>query len=287
LTFCRVECGLAESTRQAYGSDLRELSAWLLEQGEGDWPALTHDRLVDHLRDLKARGSSVATLARHVATLRVFGQFLEFWGYTDANPAEQLTRPVMGRSLPGVLNHEQVAALLNAPRPEQPLYSRDVAIFELLYGGGLRASELASLTLERVRFDLGVVRVTGKGLKERLVPVGRPALDAIETYLSELRPKLARPDKPTEALLLSRTGAPIGRIVVWQIVKRHGKTAGLRSVHPHTLRHSFATDLLAGGADLRVVQQLLGHANLQTTQIYTHVDRSRLKQVIHSHHPRG
>jgi len=158
---------------------------------------------------------------------------------------------------------------------------------ELLYGSGLRASELASLTLDRLRFDLGVVRVTGKGEKDRLVPIGKPATAAVQAYLNTLRSKLARADKPSEAVFLSRTGVPIDRIVVWQIVRRHARAAGLGHVHPHMLRHSFATDLLAGGADLRVVQELLGHANVQTTQIYTHVDRSRLKQVITKHHPRG
>jgi integrase/recombinase XerD len=177
--------------------------------------------------------------------------------------------------------------LLAAPQPEQPLYNRDVAILELLYGAGLRASELASLTQDRLRFDLGVVGVTGKGQKDRLVPVGKPAMAAIEHYLDELRPSLAKAEKPTDAVFLSRTGAAIDRVVVWQIVNRHAKAAGLSHVHPHMLRHSFATDLLAGGADLRVVQELLGHSNVQTTQIYTHVDRSRLKQVIQKHHPRG
>jgi integrase/recombinase XerD len=287
LTFCRVECGLAPGTLTAYAGDLRDAWVWLAEQGCRHWGQLTPQRITAHLQALHEAGKSIATLSRHVATLRVFGRFLHFWGYVAENPAEQLTQPAMGRSLPSVLNHEQIKALLASPQPEQALYARDVAILELLYGAGLRASELASLTCERLRFDLGVVRVTGKGQKDRLVPVGKPAIHAVQRYLDDLRPKLVKAHKPTEAVFLSRTGAAIDRVVVWQVVARHAKAAGLKHVHPHMLRHSFATDLLAGGADLRVVQEMLGHSNIQTTQIYTHVDRSRLKQVIARHHPRG
>jgi len=283
-----VECGLSDATGRAYAGDLHRLRDWLIDQGCQDWSGLTADRIGRYLKDLEADGKALTTLARHIASLRVFGRFLEFWGYVDANPADRLTRPAMGRALPGILNREQLDALLKAPDPGQPLYQRDVAILEMLYGAGLRATELATLTLESLRFDLGMVRVTGKGRKDRLVPVGRPALDATRRYLDELRPPLADKNaQATDRVFLSRQGRPIERVTVWQIVRRHANAAGLPRVHPHTLRHSFATDLLAGGADLRVVQELLGHSNVQTTQIYTHVDRSRLKQVITRHHPRG
>jgi integrase/recombinase XerD len=287
LTYCRVECGLAPATIQAYAGDVTDLWRWLVHQGAAGWGELTPERITEHLKDLQHSGKALTTLARHVATIRVFCRFLDFWDYTETNPAERLTQPAMGQALPTVLNRDQLAALLKAPRPEQPLYYRDAAILELLYAAGLRASELAGLVCESVRPDIAMVRVTGKGRKDRLVPVGKPALAAIERYQTELRPKLARADKPTDRLFLSRTGSPIERVVVWQIVRRHARAAGLAHIHPHLLRHSFATDLLAGGADLRIVQDLLGHANVQTTQIYTHVNRSRLKQVIHKHHPRG
>ncbi|MEX2215875.1 MAG: tyrosine-type recombinase/integrase, partial [Phycisphaeraceae bacterium] len=157
---------------------------------------------------------------------------------------------------------------------------------ELLYAGGLRASEIATLDCDRLHQGLEVARVMGKGSKERIVPIGRPALDAARDYIKELRPKLLKAGKPTNRLLLSRTGSPITRIIVWQVVVKYARRAGMRQVHPHMLRHSFATHLLAGGADLRVVQELLGHSNINTTQIYTHVDRSGLKKVIQKFHPR-
>jgi integrase/recombinase XerD len=287
LTYCRVECGLSAATISAYAADLRDLWVWLVEAGCAGWGDLTPDRITRHLADLQKEGKALTTLARHVATLRVFCRFLQFWQYIEANPAEQLTQPAMGRALPQVMNRQQVEALLQAPQPEQPLYRRDRAILEMLYAGGLRATELAGLTIESLRFDIQMVRVTGKGQKDRLVPVGQPAIEATRQYLDQLRPKLVKAEQPTDRVFVSRTGRPIERVVVWQIVQRHARAAGLNHIHPHTLRHSFATDLLAGGADLRVVQELLGHSNLQTTEIYTHLDRSRLKKVITNHHPRG
>jgi integrase/recombinase XerD len=180
--------------------------------------------------------------------------------------------------------------LLAGPQPRDAMYLRDRALLELLYAGGLRASELAELECGGLRADLGVARVIGKGNRERIVPIGKPALAAAREYLEGLRPVLMERGRErgraTGRLLLSRTGSPITRVVVWQVVKRHAHRAGLRDVHPHTLRHSFATHLLEGGADLRVVQELLGHSNIKTTQIYTHVDRSRLKAVVKKCHPR-
>jgi integrase/recombinase XerD len=286
LAYCKIECGFAEATLKAYASDLRDMRVWLQERGCKSWAAVDLAAIAAHLRALDAKGLAVSSIARHVATLRVFGRFLEARGLIPANPAELLTQPATWHTLPGVLGQEQMRALLAAPPPEDALCLRDVALLELLYAGGLRASELAQLDCDRLHLDLGVARVLGKGNKERIVPIGKPALAAVRRYLAELRPRLVREGRPTSRLLLSRTGAPITRIIVWQIVARHAKRAGLHGVHPHTLRHSFATHLLAGGADLRVVQELLGHSNIKTTQIYTHVDRSRLKQVIAKCHPR-
>lgn len=266
----------------------------MAEQGHRSWRDLTLDGIGSHLRDLQRRGLELSSIARHVATIRVFARFLETAGHVEANPAEQLSQPVTWRRLPGVLSPEQMRMLLKSPQPEDGLYLRDVALLEMLYAGGLRASELANLEMNWVHVDLGVVKVRGKGNKERLVPVGKPALAAVTRYVNELRPRLLsrEPGAPpaageTQRVFLSRTGQPITRIVVWQIVTRHARRAGLANVHPHTLRHSFATHLLTGGADLRVVQELLGHSNINTTEIYTHVDRSRLKQVISQFHPRG
>jgi integrase/recombinase XerD len=286
LSYCRVECGFAPATLRAYALDLRDLWRWMEEQGHRNWQALSIQTIADHLRALDAHGLVVSSIARHVATIRVFGRFLEARSLLQTNPAELLSQPATWRTLPTVLNREQVGSLLAGPQPEDLLYLRDVALLELLYAGGLRASEMADLEIEGLHLDLGVARVMGKGSKERIVLIGKPALAAVRIYLQELRPRLLRADRPTHRLLLSRTGKPITRIIVWQVVAKHARRAGLHGVHPHTLRHSFATHLLAGGADLRVVQELLGHSNIQTTQIYTHVDRTRLKEVVRKCHPR-
>ena len=258
----------------------------MLTQHLPAWGDLTFPIITRYLRELDRRGYAISTIGRHVATLRVFGRFAESSGAVPANPAELLTQPSGWQHLPGVLSAQDMTALLNAPDPNDALYLRDAALLELLYAGGLRASEVAGIDGDRVHLDLSVVRVMGKGSKERIVPIGKPAVEMVRRYRTELRPALLRPHKPTNRLLLSRTGSPITRIIVWQIVFRQARRAGLRNVHPHTLRHSFATHLLGGGADLRVVQELLGHSNIKTTQIYTHVDRSRLKAVMQKCHPR-
>ena len=286
LAYCKVECGFAPATILAYAADLRALTAFRDDHGLADWAGFSLEHVTAHLRLLEDRPLAESSLARHVATIRVFFKYLHTAGHAAHDPAELLSQPVTWKRLPDVMAAEQVERLLHAPAPEDPLRLRDLALIELLYGGGLRASEAADLNTGSIHFTLGVVRVLGKGNKERIVPLGRPALAAARAYLDELRPDLLRPELPTDRLLLSRTGRPLERVAVWQIIKRHAKAAGVPATHPHTLRHSFATHLLAGGADLRVVQELLGHSNIQTTQIYTHVDRSRLKQVIERHHPR-
>ena len=196
-----------------------------------------------------------------------------------------IDRPKPERSLPKVLSKEHVNRLINAPSPDSLYYTRDVAMLELLYASGLRASELCDLTMNNLQRGEGLVRIFGKGSKERVVPVGRAAIDAIERYLAECRPGLLK--KPTDILFLSRTGRPLDRVRLWQLVEAYGRSSGLlKEISPHVLRHCFATHLLSGGADLRVVQELLGHADVGTTQIYTHVDSTRLKAMHKKFHPR-
>jgi integrase/recombinase XerD len=287
LAFCKIECGFAEATLSAYAADLRDLQLWMEAGNKRAWAALDLTLIAAHLRYLdQEKHLATSSISRHVATIRVFGRFLKAAGLCKEDPAELLTQPTVWHTIPGVLGKQEIERLLAAPQASDALYLRDVALLELLYAGGLRASEIADLTTASLHPDLGVARVIGKGNKERIIPLGKPALEATRRYTAELRPKLHKPDRPTDRLLLSRSGAAITRIVVWQIVVKHAHRAGLREVHPHTLRHSFATHLLAGGADLRVVQELLGHSNIQTTQIYTHVDAGRLKQVIARFHPR-
>ena len=286
LGYCRIECGFSPATVAAYGGDLRELAGWLGERGVGGWGELSLPLISGHLRSLDERGMATSSIARHMATIRVFGRWLESSGRVREDPAHLLSLPAGWQTLPDTLSRSQVEKLLGAPRESDAMYLRDVAMLELLYGGGMRASELAGLEVGMLHAELGVARVFGKGAKERVVTLGGPAVQAAERYLRELRPRLVREGRGTDRLLLSRTGRPITRVVVWQVVVKHARRAGLRDVHPHTLRHSFATHLLAGGADLRVVQELLGHSNIKTTQIYTHVDMGRLRDVVREHHPR-
>jgi len=287
LAYLRVECGLSPNTLKAYRNDLDQFIAFALTQGVASPRRADLDLLIAHLRDRQAAGLGARSVTRHIAALRMFFRYCHANGITDHDPAEMLESPRTWRRVPHVLHVEHVEALLNAVDPESPLALRDTALIELIYAAGARAGEVGAIALGDVHLDLGVVKLTGKGRRQRLVPIGGPAVDAIGAYLEGLRPKLLREDRPTEALMLTRLGRPMDRFRVWELIKKYGRRAGVRHVHPHTLRHSFATHLLAGGADLRVVQELLGHARINTTEIYTHVDRGRLKQVVKNHHPRA
>ena len=290
LTYLRVEGGLASATLEAYGRDLRDLLSDLRSAGVKGPAGVTPHHLVGHVRSLhRDRGLQPSSIARHLATIRVFFRFLEASGVVEENATRLLESPTRWKRLPGVLTPRQMRQLLEGPCPDHGrLWLRDKAMLELMYAAGLRASEAAVLEVRDYNGTLGVVMVTGKGGKQRMVPVGKPAREMTERYVAELRPELARFDdgRDEDRLLLSNTGRPLERVAVWQIVRRAARRAGLKEVHPHMLRHSFATHLLAGGADLRVVQELLGHSDISTTQIYTHVDRSRLREVVRKHHPR-
>ena len=290
LTWLRVEAGLSPATLDAYGRDLRDLVGDLCKQGVRSVEHTEPDHLAEHLRGLhRHRGLQASSIARHLATLRVFFRFLLANERIGDDPTRLLESPTRWKRLPGVLSPGKMKKLLAAPAPEHGrLWLRDKAMLELMYAAGLRASEVAMLGIDDYNTTVSVLLVTGKGLKQRLVPVGRPARESTDRYLTELRPRLGRWSDGRDArrLLLSNTGRPLERVAVWHIVRRNARAAGLGDVHPHQLRHSFATHLLAGGADLRVVQELLGHADIATTQIYTHVDRSRLREVIRKHHPR-
>ncbi len=294
LTYIRVECGLSANTIEAYELDIRQLIIDLEHQGVAAVDQITPRALIGHVAGLRSeRNLAAASVARHLATIKVFCRWLVAHGHLEQNPADILDQPTRWKRLPNVLTPKQVKMLLAAPAPnpdrpdEPPLWLRDRALLELLYASGLRASEAAGIGLTDVQHALGVIRVLGKGAKERLVPMGKPAQDALEAYLDTCRPRLERPGgRDGGRVLLSRTGRPLERVAIWQIVRRNAAIAGLKGVHPHVLRHTFATHLLAGGADLRVVQELLGHADIGTTQIYTHVDHKRLRDVHRKYHPR-
>lgn len=297
LAHLRIECGLAQNTLEAYGRDLRDLAADLAADGIDSAAGVTFPRLVEHMAGLKRdRELASSSIARRLAAIRMLFRWLAAEGKIAENPTALLERPTLWRRLPGVLSPQTVRALLAAPKPPEhgeegpgpPLWIRDRALLELLYACGLRASEAATVRAGDVYPKLGVVKVTGKGDKQRLVPFGRPAEAAIERYAKECRPLLMREDgRDGGALLLSRSGRPLERVAVWQIVKKHARAAGISHAYPHLIRHSFATHLLAGGADLRVVQELLGHADITTTQVYTHVDQSRLRRVLEMYHPKA
>jgi integrase/recombinase XerD len=300
INYLRIECGLLPATIEAYARDLEHLMLDLQGAAIDDPCAALPEQLIGHVRTMSSeRGYNASTISRHLATIKVFYRWLLATGQIDDNPADHLDQPTKWKRLPGVLTPSQVRRLLEAPtKPEKPtkgtppLWLRDRAILELMYASGLRASEVGQIGLIDIMEKIGVVRVLGKGDKQRLVPMGQPAQRALDQYLKECRPLLITAERAAERrdkgkLFLSRTGRPIERVRVWQIVKHWAKQADLPKTYPHMLRHSFATHLLAGGADLRIVQELLGHADITTTQIYTHVDRSSLHKTVRSLHPRG
>ena len=290
MVHARVECGLSAATLDAYGRDLRELSVHMGALGAESPDAVTMDMLAGHIRHLGTeRGLDPRSIVRHLATMRIFFRWLHANGRIRRDPARLLERPTTWKRLPGTMTPGQMKRLVEAPSPDDgPLWLRDRAMLELMYASGLRASEVGALKLSDFDRDELILKVTGKGNKQRLVPVGKPAAAILGRYLAECRPQLARHDDRRDKfrILLSAHGRPLERVAVWQIVKRAARTAGIQGVHPHLLRHSFATHLVAGGADLRVIQELLGHADIGTTQVYTHVDRSHLRKTIARFHPR-
>lgn len=290
--YLRLECALAPATLEAYARDLAALLNTLAHHDITRPDAITPAILAEHIKSLGTqRNLSPTTITRHLATIRIFCKWMLARGLVTTNPAHLLERPMIWKRLPGVLSPTQMRTLVEAPAPSPTnplLWMRDRAMLELMYACGLRASEVGTIGLIDLNETLGAIRVTGKGDKQRLVPMGECARVALEHYLDQCRPKLLRPHRLDRGrVFLSRTGRPIERVAVWQIVRRWADTTGLGKVHPHMLRHSFATHLLIGGADLRIVQDLLGHADITTTQVYTHVDPSHLKDIHASCHPRA
>jgi integrase/recombinase XerD len=284
LLHLAAERGLAENSLHAYRRDLENVHDFLTSRNVTLLNANIQD-FRDYFQNQTRKGQSTKTVSRRLAAIRCWLNYLTGDRAEASNILKQLERPKPEQSLPKILSRSQVNQLINAPNPKSRFYSRDVAILEFLYASGLRATELCQLKLRDVNMQVGIVRVLGKGMKERLVPVGKSALEAITNYLQTSRPKL---DKTNEDhLFLSRSGKPMERISLWMLVEKYGRSCGLlKHISPHTLRHCFATHLIGGGADLRVVHELLGHSDIGTTQIYTHVDDTRLKAVHKQFHPR-
>jgi integrase/recombinase XerD len=287
LAYLEFERGLSRNTLEAYRSDLAQLGAHLRER-DVDVLAAGHEDLAGWLAGLAAAGAAPATLQRKTACLRSFSRHLRREGLIEHDPTADLRAPRKSQRLPKVLTRDEVAKLLAAPRGTEPAALRDRALLELLYACGLRASEAIGLQVGDVDLRHGVLRACGKGSKERLVPVGRQAIGATAAYLQRGRPLLHRGPSDETALFLNQRGGPLTRQGLYKVVQRHARAVGLQEkMSPHTLRHTFATHLLAGGCDLRSVQEMLGHADIATTQIYTHLSADRLKDVYFQAHPRA
>ena len=286
IDYARAECHLSENTVAAYRRDLRKFREWLGSRAIRD---LSVRDLSDYTAFLHAKELAPASIARHIVSLKVFFRYLQLEGVLRDNLAELLGSQKLWQRVPQVLSPEMVTRLLECPRMTDLLWKRDRALLELLYATGCRASEISNLKLPDVRLEQGFCICRGKGDKERIVPLGRRSIEAVKRYLAEERPALVQAQKvPASWLLLSRRGQRLRRERIWELMKRYALRIGAPdSISPHTMRHSFATHLLAGGADLRQVQEMLGHASISTTQIYTHVDHTRLKKVHQQFHPRS
>src|SRR5579863_1305635 len=287
LTHVRVEKGLSSNTVAAYQRDMAKFNVFV-QKRKLTVETVSRDDLVDFLAGLYREKLESRTVARQLVSIRNFFRFAQIQELITVDPSQNLESPKIRRTLPGYLKLEEVDRLLAQPDAKTALGLRDRAMLEVLYSTGLRVSELIGLRVSDLDSKVGCIRCIGKGDKERIVPTGREALGMVDKYLREARPKLLAKGVPSTALFVNRRGMPLSRVGVWKILSSYGKRAGLRvALTPHMLRHSFATHLLERGADLRSVQLMLGHADISTTQIYTHVVEERLKQIYKAHHPRA
>ncbi|GAA3898685.1 site-specific tyrosine recombinase XerD [Anoxybacillus suryakundensis] len=285
-----VERNLAHNTIVSYERDLKKYVQYLQQvEQQSSWNNITRFHIMQFLKFLKEKGSSPKTIARHLASVRSFHQFLLREKAVDQDPTVHIETPQLPRTLPNVLSMAEVEALLEAPKQNTPFSIRDKAMLELLYATGIRVSELIQLDVSDVHLTMGFIRCYGKGRKERIVPIGKMATEALKQYMEKGRPKLLSKKRgTTDALFLNHHGERLTRQGCWKILKRLAREANIQKpLTPHTLRHSFATHLLENGADLRAVQEMLGHADISTTQIYTHVTKTRLKDVYKQFHPRA
>ena len=286
LNYLTVEAGLADNTILAYGRDMRDFLEYCITKNVKTLHQIDAPLIQSYVTILSKHEKAETTVKRALAAIRMFLRYCKLVGKSEDNFTSILESPKIWQRLPVVCSCTQVMKLIEAPDSKEPYYFRDKALLELLYATGVRASELANLKIKDINLDIGYLRCFGKGSKERIVPVGRAAIAAVQDYLTNLRPKLAK-DCSDDWLLLSRTARPLGRIEIWRLVKKYAARAGLgKNLTVHTLRHCFATHLLSGGADLRSVQEMLGHVDIATTQIYTHVDQDRLRTMHKQFHPR-
>lgn len=288
LNYLIVECGLSDNTIKGYKGDLRNFSNYLQDEGIKQFQDLRAKMIVSFIEKEKQRGLSENSISRSLVTIKMLYKYMIMEGKISVNPMSSVNTLKLQKHLPEVLHYKAVEEILRAPDCNDKLGIRDKAILELMYATGARVSEVASIKVSWINFDYGYIRCQGKGSKQRIVPMGAEASKSIRRYLQEVRPLLVKMEADEPLLFLSRTGKKLRRENIWSIVKKYAIKAGIRSnISPHTLRHSFATHLLEGGADLRSVQEMLGHSNISTTQIYTHIDRKYLKSIHQKFHPRA
>lgn len=287
INYLAVERGLAQNTLESYGRDLRQFQAYLQESKIDFMKDLNRSTILTYLNSLQTNGKATSTISRNLAAIKSFYQYLVRERYLEKDPAAHLESPKLEKKLPKVLSVHEVEELLKQPNALLPAGLRDKAMLELLYATGIRVSELISLNISDVNLDMGYIKCYGKGSKERIVPLGSIAAKCVQDYLSKGRPKLVRTYEEA-ALFINHHGNRLTRQGFWKIIKKYAQEANIiKDITPHTLRHSFATHLLENGADLRSVQEMLGHADISTTQIYTHVTRNHLKEVYDKTHPRA
>lgn len=283
LDHLAVERGLAENTRLAYRSDLSRFLDFLRRHGIRHINSVQRQQISDHLLEQRKRGLTPRSVARQLAAIRMFSRFLTREKLAATDATQNIDTPKLWRELPHSLTYDEVDRLLAAPKIRTRLGLRDKAMLELMYASGLRVSEASNLKLADVNMEAGFLRVIGKGNKERIVPVGKQAVDWLRRYIDEVRTRSSRPE-----VFLSSRGTALNRKTIWHLIKKYARLPGIsKNITPHTLRHSFATHLLDNGGDLRVIQEMLGHADISTTQIYTHVDQGRLKETHYRFHPRS
>ena len=288
LEYLTVELGLSANTRQAYERDLRLFCKTLGFKNSDALVNVSREQISGYMTQLKEKGLAAATIARKLAAIKAFYRFMTAEGYMDANPAEVVEAGTKGIKLPRVLSEDEVVRLLNQPDITTAEGFRDRTMLEVLYATGMRVSELINLTLERVDLNMKYIIAFGKGSKERIVPLGSVAAEFLQQYLEKVRPKLMHTDRNTNIVFLAFGGHELTRQRFWQIIRAYGRKANInKALTPHILRHSFATHLLDNGADLRSVQELLGHSDISTTQIYTHLTNKRLRDIYAKAHPRA
>ena len=288
LEYLTVELGLSANTRQAYERDLRLFCKTLGFKNSDALVNVSREQITGYMTQLKEKGLTAATIARKLAAIKAFYRFMTAEGYMDANPAEVVEAGTKGIKLPRVLSEDEVVRLLNQPDITTAEGFRDRTMLEVLYATGMRVSELINLTLERVDLNMKYIIAFGKGSKERIVPLGSVAAEFLQQYLEKVRPKLTHAGRNTNIVFLAFGGHELTRQRFWQIIRAYGRKANInKALTPHILRHSFATHLLDNGADLRSVQELLGHSDISTTQIYTHLTNKRLRDIYAKAHPRA